>query len=64
MASEETRPAGDVEGEDRLETRDYSGELVDLLLPAGSVPVGIETPSEPPVVVLQCAPVVVRLHSS
>jgi hypothetical protein len=28
------------------------------------VPVGIETPSEPPVVVLGCAPVVVRLHSS
>jgi hypothetical protein len=47
-----------------VRTGDDAGERVELVVPARPLAIRIEALTEPPVVVLERAPVVVRLHRS
>ena len=64
VARQETCAAGGVERAHGRERRDTAIQRSELVAPARSVAVGVETLAEPPVVVLGCAPVVVGLHGS
>src|SRR5262245_8909069 len=62
VAREETRPAGDVERALRRQRPDQLRKHFDLVVPTRSLAVGEAAAAEPPVVVLERTPVVVRLH--
>jgi glutamate formiminotransferase / 5-formyltetrahydrofolate cyclo-ligase len=62
MARQEAGAAGDIERSCGWEPGDQLGEDGDLVVPSGADAIGVETPPEPPVVVLVRAPIVVRLH--
>jgi hypothetical protein len=64
MPRQEAGPAGDVERPHRRERSDDAEKLLELVLPAGPVAVGVRAASQPPVVVLPGARVIVGLHAS
>ncbi|HSD01334.1 MAG TPA: sigma factor [Gaiellales bacterium] len=62
MPGEKPRAAGDIEHAARRQAGDDLADPLDLLVPAGTVALGVEPASQPPVVVLAGARVVVRAH--
>jgi hypothetical protein len=62
VAGEEARAAGHVEHPAGLEAGHHLAQPLDLLVPARPVALGVEPASQPPVVVLAGARVVVRAH--
>jgi len=64
MAREEAGAAGDVERARGWERGDDLSQHIELVLPARSIALRVQTFAEPPVVVLRCATIVVGLHDS
>ena len=64
MTCQKSGSAGDVECAKRRKSRHELFEPSPVLVPAGPLAIGVQPVSEPPVVVLGGAPIVVGLHRS
>ena len=64
MPRQEARAARHIQGAGRRQLGDQAGELLAFLVPARPCAIGKPSVAKPPVVVLGCARVVVRLHGS